>query len=105
MRGAELPQGRPSIVRAGPASESRKPLARRATTQAPDDGDVFGSVKNRDVFVAGYRDVFTPVPKNIRGIRSWTEPDELHEAAAPRPSATLRHLLPAAYAEPSRACP
>jgi hypothetical protein len=35
-------------------------------SQAPDVGDLFGSVKKHGSFVAGYMDVFTPVPKDSR---------------------------------------
>jgi hypothetical protein len=36
-----------------------------ATRQAPDAGDFFASVKNKDVFAAAYRDVFTAVAKKF----------------------------------------
>jgi hypothetical protein len=42
-------------------------------------GISFGSVKSTDAFAAGSMDGFTPVPKEIHGIRGWAEPDDLNE--------------------------
>jgi len=47
--------------------------------KAPDGGDLFGSVRNMDVSVAGYMDVLAPVPKRFppSGADDCTDPYSL----------------------------
>jgi hypothetical protein len=50
----------------GCASPDDEPVAKRFASELD-----FGIVKNRDVFVEGPRDGFTPVPKSSCGAGRW----------------------------------